>query len=98
MAHIKTNTLLDFEFDGDDGAVFLGLQESFDVNYILSALKTEQQRTALRIAIEQYDVALRDVHDRVVSTYYYQPAAKFEQEEPKLVQSLEHAQKKSISW
>lgn len=86
-AQTKTDMLLNFEFDCDNGT-FLGLQESFNINQILSALKTERQRITLKTAIEQYDIALRNTYDRIVSNYYYQSATKFEQEETMLIQEL----------
>jgi len=88
-ASVKTDMLLGFEFDCDgDSAAFLGLQESFDIARILQGITTDEQRTALQTAIEHYDVSLRNAYDRIVSTYYYQPAANFAQKEPQLVQEL----------
>lgn len=86
-AQIKTDMLLNFEFDCDNGT-FLGLQESFDINLILSALKTERQRITLKTAIEHYDSALCNTYNRIVSSYYYQSATKFEEKELELVQEL----------
>ena len=88
-AQLKTDMLLSFEFDCDgDCTALLGLQESFDINRILPTLNTELRRTTLKSAIEQYDVALRKAYDRIISVYYYQPVANFEQKEPELVQDL----------
>lgn len=87
-AQTKTNTLLDFEFDGDNGVALLGLQESFDIMLILHNVTSKEKRIAIQSAVEQYDIALRNAYDRIVSTYYYQPVANFEQKEPQLVQEL----------
>lgn len=88
-AQLKTDMLLSFEFDCDaDNTAFLTLQESFDINRILPTLNTELRHTTLKAAIEQYDVVLRKVYERIIRVYYYQPIANFEKKEPELVQEL----------